>query len=224
MAKLPAITPRQVESAMYIDFEGTMKDPPSMLGVLTVTDGEAEFDQPVIEETLWPAAGHTPNNTTGYAPRRADLTSVLTELRHRSTDEDRLIFAFSEHELGEILKELTSDEEIQWWKANLINVRPYAKEWAKKVHPNYTFKKSANPMGGKHTLDQFLQLAGYEVPKAHGPGNSAKRIRYVRDQLIKKHGNWDAVTPGAKRKWTNAMLHNWHDCYGTYQLMKQVTA
>ena len=62
MAKLPAITPEQVERAMYIDFEGTMKDPTSMLGVLTVTDGEVEFDQPVFEEELWPAARYAPPN------------------------------------------------------------------------------------------------------------------------------------------------------------------
>ena len=224
MAKLPAITPQQVERAMYIDFEGTMKDPPSMLGVLTVTDGEVEFDQPVFEEALWPAARYAPPNTEGYATKPAELMVTLTELRDKATNERRQIFAFSEHELNEITKALSSDDEIEWWKTNLINVRPYAKRWAKQAHPNYTFKKSANPMGGKHTLDQFLQLAGYEVPKMHGPGNSAQRIKYVRNQLVKKNGNWSALTRVAKGKWTKAMRHNWHDCYGTYQLMKQVTA
>ena len=224
MAKLRAISSQEVERGIYIDFEGRMKDPPSMLGILTVNNGEFEFDQPVFEEALWPAARHTPKKTTGYAAREAQLAATVTELRQRATSEGRRMFAFSEHELNEITKALIDAEEIEWWKTNLINVRPYAVKWAKRVHPNFEFKKSANPMGGKYTLDQFLRLAGYEVPKMHGPSNSAQRIKYVRDQLIKKHGNWDAVTPGAKRKWTNGMLHNWHDCYGTYHLMRQVTA
>ena len=51
------------------------------------------------------------------------------------------------------------------------------------------------------------------------PGNSAKRIRDVREMLGKRNGAYAALTPVAKAKWTKALLHNWHDCVGLRALM-----
>ena len=76
-----------------------------------------------------------------------------------------------------------------------------------------------NPMSGKNQLSRYLDLIGYDVPKAYGPGNSAKRIRDVREMLGKRNGAYAALTPVAKAKWTKALLHNWHDCVGLRALM-----
>ena len=53
--RYPPVAVEEARRGIYIDFEGTMKDPASFLGVLVVNDsGATEFDQPVFEENLWP--------------------------------------------------------------------------------------------------------------------------------------------------------------------------
>ena len=60
---------------------------------------------------------------------------------------------------------------------------------------------------------------GYEVDKAFGPGNSAQRIRTVRDQLIKRNGEYLNITAVATGKWTKARKHNYFDCDGLREVM-----
>ena len=102
--KQPPFTVEEAKRAIYIDFEGTMKDPASFLGVLVVGDsGATEFDQPVFEEDLWPVVRHhKPKKTAGYAPREADFFETFVALRERAESESRKVFAYSEHEVNEI--------------------------------------------------------------------------------------------------------------------------
>ena len=220
--KYPPVTVEEARRGIYIDFEGTMKDSASFLGVLAVNDsGATEFDQPVFEKDLWPVVrGHKPKKKTGYKPRVADFFDTFVALRERAESESRKVFAYSEHEVNEISERILLKREVQWWQENLLNARPYAKAWKRGHYPDVEFKKAKNkPMGGKYTLDQFFKLIGYEVPAPLGAGNSAQRIRYVRDMLIRHDGNYRKLTSTAKGKWTKACLHNWHDCEGMRELM-----
>lgn len=223
--KQPPFTVEEAKRAIYIDFEGTMKDPASFLGVLVVGDsGATEFDQPVFDEDLWPVVRHhKPKKTAGYAPREADFFETFVALRERAESESRKVFAYSEHEVNEISERILLKREVQWWQENLLNARPYAKAWKKGHHPDQEFKKAKNkPMSGKYTLDQFFKLIRYEVDKSLGAGNSAQRIKYVRNMLNKHSGNYGALSSTAKGKWTKACLHNWHDCEGLRKLMIKV--
>ena len=223
--KQPPFTVEEAKRAIYIDFEGTMKDPASFLGVLVVGDsGATEFDQPVFDEDLWPVVRHhKPKKTAGYAPREADFFETFVALRERAESESRKVVAYSEHEVNEISERILLKREVQWWQENLLNARPYAKAWKKDQHPDAEFKKAKNkPMSGKYTLDQFFKLIRYEVDKSLGPGNSAQRIKYVRNMLNKHSGNYGALSSTAKGKWTKACLHNWHDCEGLRKLMIRV--
>jgi len=220
--KYPPVTVEEACRGIYIDFEGTMKDPASFLGVLVVNDnGATEFDQPVFEEDLWPVVRrHKPKKKAGYKPCVADFFDTFVALRERAESESRKVFAYSEREIDEITERILLKPEVQWWQENLLNARPYAKAWKKDHHRDVEFKKAKNkPMSGKYTLDQFFKLIGYEVPKTLGAGNSAQRIRYVRGMLNKHGGNYGMLSATAKGKWTKACLHNWHDCEGMRELM-----
>ena len=220
--KYPPVTVEEARRAIYIDFEGTATDPASFLGVLIVNDrGEVKFDQPVFEEDLWPVVRrHKPKKTAGYAPREADFFETFVALRERAESESRKVFAYSEHEVNEISERILLKREVQWWQENLLNALPYAKAWKKDHHGEVEFKKDKNkPMSGKHTLDQFFKLIGYEVPPPLGAGNSAQRIRYVREMLNRHGGNYGMLSSTAKGKWTRACLHNWHDCEGMRELV-----
>lgn len=87
-------------------------------------------------------------------------------------------------------------------------------------HAEVKFKKDPKfPERGRHRLDRYLALIGYSVPKAFGPGGSAKRIRYVRELLEKKDGDYSPLSLVAKGKWTKALERNWHDCEGLRELV-----
>ena len=218
MAKITSVTPDEARKGIYIDFEGTMTEPPSMLGILYATDDDQlVFDQPVFERELWPATSYTPTKSGGYEPRAARLDETIRQLQTQATRERRKLFAFTSHELEEITKDLDATT-TEWWNANLVNVLPHAKKWAKTHHPDYVFQKK-NYKFGKHSLDQFFGLIGYSVSDIHGPGKSAKRIRVVRNALVNKAGDMSKLTPRQRGHWTKAMRHNWHDCEGTRKLM-----
>ena len=82
--------------------------------------------------------------------------------------------------------------------------------------------KSVKFRGGKNSLDNFLNLIRFDVPPILGPGNSAQRIRYVRNMLNKWGGDPNKLTAVAKGKWTKALNHNWYDCIGTRHLMIEI--
>ena len=110
--------------------------------------------------------------------------------------------------------------ERQWFGDHVINGIPIAKQWKKRAYPDVTFEVDPKaPLNGRNQLSRYLDLIGYSVPRAHGPGNSAQRIRYVRDMLARNDGDYAALTPTAKGKWTKALEHNWHDCNGLRALM-----
>ena len=48
------LTVSEAQRAIYIDFEGTAVDPPSLLGVAWFDDDKARFVQYVVEEDLTP--------------------------------------------------------------------------------------------------------------------------------------------------------------------------
>ena len=116
-------------------------------------------------------ARYAPLNTKGYATKPAELAVTLTELRNKTTNEQRQIFAFSEHELNEITKALQAlKTKLRWWrKTDLINVRPYAKRWAKQAHRTTRLKKRQSMEVSTRWISSF-ELAGYELPKNAWPG------------------------------------------------------
>jgi len=221
MAKkaLQSISAEEACRAIYIDFEGTMKDPASLLGILVRgDDGELDFRQAVFERGLWDAVHRAkPKQRTGCNPHTADFFDTMCDLRERAEAESRLVFAYSTREVNEITNRILLERQSNWWETNLINMLPYASAWKKRHHHDVEFKNKA--MSGKYTLDQFLKLIGYEAPVLLGPGNSAQRIKYVREMLNRRGGNFGALTPTAKGKWTKALRHNWHDCEGMRELM-----
>ena len=220
--RLRQISHQEAESGIFIDFEGTGTDPSSFVGILYKRGTELLWDQVVFEEALRPVVIHYKSEKLrgGAPPRMGEFTKTFKDLRERAETDDRRLFAFSEREIDE-LRERLPKEEINWWEENLLNVRKYAVKWKRKNHPDVVFE-SIRFRGGKNSLDNFLNLIGFDVPPILGPGNSAQRIRYVRDMLNKWNGDVNKLTNTAKGKWTKALNHNWYDCIGTRDLMIEV--
>lgn len=218
MKTLTEITTGDARRAIYLDFEGTVVDPASFLGVAI----EGEWHVYVLEEMLWETCGDG-NRQEVCEP--ATLHDALWLIRSIAETESRLVIAYSSRELDEIRNHLTEgSEEMAWWESNLINAAPIARRWARR-HA-VTLPRPRRRKGLRTTrwpLAGFMAAVGHEVPLHLGPGNSASRIREVRRQIAVR-GSFDALTPVAKAKWTKALDHNRHDCLGLAAVMQTVAA
>lgn len=199
--------------AIYIDFEGRLKDPPTFLGMCC----EDNWQVQVLEPLLWQADeyGHPKGEVLSATPLNA-----FEVIRDGAIGEGRMVVAWSSRELDAILEtEGLSSREANWWRKNLVDGKMHAKRMARELAIKIAPRKSTMSGGeNKNSLASFMEATGYKVPAIHGPGNTAQRILYVRNQVLKK-GNFDAISPSAKTKWTNVLSHNYHDCVGLRHVM-----
>jgi hypothetical protein len=204
------------QRAIYLDFEGTAVDSPSLLGVLV----EDEFTQYVFEPDLEPAARAKAVDLGGTC-RFTTPEEAFRDLRRRIGQERRRVFAWSTREQVAIGELVSDPDDRTFWTATVENGIPVAAAWKRRHHRHVTFPKGPRGRSGRNVLSRYLDLIGYPVPSVHGPGNTAARIRFVRGALAKR-GSYEALTPVQKAKWTNLLLHNRHDCAGLRALMEAV--
>jgi hypothetical protein len=201
---------------VYIDFEGTAVEAPSLIGVLV----DDEFTQYVFEPILEPAAKAKAAERGGHC-RFMSAPEALASLRSRVEREGRLVFAWSNHERDAIAQLVDDPEEQAFWARTVQNAIPFARAWKKRHHGDVVFPKGPRGRSGANALSRYFELIGYEVPRIQGPGNTASRIRYVRAALARR-GRFEALTTVQKNKWTNLLKHNRHDCVGLRALVAQV--
>lgn len=208
------LTLDEARRALYLDFEGTMVDPPSFLGVLWGEGDDVQCIQLVLEENLWPAvAGKAPTPGRSYLAATWDTVAAV---RQRAVDEDRRIVVWSGREESALAKHLDDPEVVAWFKAHLVDAKAIAKSWKYRHHREVVWPREA--YAPKHQLQRYLDLIGYETAYIHQGGQTAKRVRTVRAMLPKKGNDYVQLTPGAKKAWTNVLQHNWHDCNGLREL------
>ncbi|MBM3960248.1 MAG: hypothetical protein FJ314_10910 [SAR202 cluster bacterium] len=206
----------EARSALYIDFEGTATEPPSLLGLLWVDDeGVAHVQRLVFDPALYRAA-----EATGRLVLPSLEAAWMRVLAH-SVTEKRHIVAWSIRE-AEVLRESALPQpKKDAIESRMVNALPIARRWRRAFHPEVQLVPG--PRGKADTLHNYASLTGYHIPALYGPGKTAARIRYVRDQL-KRHGTFAAITPVAKRKWRILLRHNELDLKATRHVMIQVAS
>jgi len=199
--------------AIYIDFEGRVKDPESILGYSC----EGVWGAFVIEESLWPAAllGHLRGEIKTSLP-----VDALNEIQAIAKSEQRVVACWSEREIGAISGTPgISAEQENWWRSHLVNAKEPAKKMARALGLSIAPRQSRRGGGpNRNPLSSYMSATGYVVPPIHGPDNAAQRILYMRNQLLLK-GSVELVSRAAKTKWTNGLSHNYHDCVGLGHVM-----
>ena len=211
------ISVTQANRAIIIDSEGTKADPPSLLGVLYVKDGEVTqtFDQFVSETALFPAGDSTDVCTN------QELKTTLINLSNLARSEDRMLIAWSSREIQATKEAGLPSSDIDFLSENAVDARILARRWKRKFFPDVGFPFITGQ--GRHRLSGYMKLIGYPVPPAHRPGNTGQRIRYVRQQLRSKHGEYSDLTRVAKGKWTNRLKHNWDDRGRLREILIRIT-
>ena len=202
---------------IYIDFEGGGPVRRAFLGAFWLDDtNDFIFRQYLLDEALWPMGGERGSGNEGFW-EPADLTNTLEELRQLAEAEDRLVFAYSEHEQKMIKEHLQEGELLDWWlqDQNLVNARKIAKYW-KYWNRAVTFPPKEGQKKEWHSLQNYLDLIGYEVPSEHGPGVASSAITQVRKELVEGDG---PLSEEANLAWEQAVMHNFHDCCGMRELI-----
>lgn len=196
----------EVRRAIYIDFEGTAREPASFLGLFC----EGVWSAAIIEPALFPAVVAHPRGQL-FA---VDRVQACRDLMTKAEQEERQIIAWSNRERDEIISyDAWTEAERLRWATRVLNALPPAKAWARRTRTEIPVIPGAK--GGREnrwSLSGFRKATGYpEISSLFEPGKTASRIRTVRGQLLKR-GEYQSLTPVAKAKWSKVLTHNYHDC------------
>jgi hypothetical protein len=209
------VTATEAARALYIDFEGTMTEPPVLLGVYWVDDrGKQKFLQYVFEPRLRAAAGAKSLANAGTCIYVDSMEAALIEILDVVISENRLLVAWSSHEEKVVEGSSLQPSDRAALIARLRDAKATCKRWKNKFHKKVVFPRERR--GGRNTLRNFMKLIGNEAPPCLRP--AAARIRYVMKQLGKR-GSYTDLTRVAKAKWTKLLAHNHWDCYGTREVL-----
>jgi hypothetical protein len=203
------MAPVEVQRAIYIDFEGFVKEAPSLLGISV----DGAFKQVVLDAGLKAAAEFS---GLEFLAGKAAISGLLRQ----AINEERRIVAFSSHEKAKAKEWYEIDLEPVYADARMI-----AKRWLnalKQKHPDW---EHTHPRFGKvdNTLKSFLELIDYPRSSHLGLRKSTKRIGDVRDMLANRN-TFEDLTGVAKRKWTNLLSHNQIDVEGMRDLVGKASA
>lgn len=178
----------EASRAIYIDFEGFKNKPPALIGILV----DCAFRQVVLDPVLKIAG-----DAKGLSVREGQ--EVLERLLIRAQDEGRRIAAFTQHESFKAMEHFGIDLDPVYLNAHWLGKR----WWKDGRTPLGKAKK-----GQKFSLDEFVRLLGLEpVPGHLGNQRATKKLKAIRDQCLKKE-DYEAVSSGAKRHWTNLLTYN----------------
>ena len=200
------LTREEYESGIFIDFEKTEKDPPAILGVYYPTANF--FCQYVLTSDLRSAAD-AKQDRCQFSPLR-EVVHYLLEL---ANDPLVRIVAWSSHEL-DVIRRYSNLPEEDWNRlvSQYRDGRATGKKWKRTWKRSHQFKGNA--------LKDYFSAAGYKVPRIYGSRQAAQRIRHVQNQLLRRGGDYAALTTTAKGKWTKLLNYNKDDCYGLKGIMQ----
>jgi hypothetical protein len=180
--------------AIYIDFEGFTDRLPSFMGLQI----DENFQQIVFDDSLTIAA-------QAKGLQIAAFEHCMESMIATSVRENRLIAAYSEHELRVIQKYAGLNISDRY-----LDARKVAKYWFRKCHADHH-----SPGTG---LKDFLRFINYERGAYLGERKSTKRIRAVATMLASK-GSYSGLTTTVKAQWTKVLEHNKIDVQGMKSLM-----
>jgi hypothetical protein len=192
------ISPEDAGRALYIDFEGEKDKPPVLLGCANRVGRGAEpwAWQAVTSPLFGPLAA-------ADGIELLLLPDAVNRILQRAEKRDRLVVAWSEHELDVVTN--YCPEHLDRFRARYRNARTFAVHWRNTCHGGH--RPATN------RLCDYLALVEYEVPGEAGPGRAGETIRILRTALEKGRGIAD-LTENQLRRWRDLREHNLHDCAG----------
>ncbi len=193
------ITPEEARRALYIDFEGSKDTAPVLLGCANRSGRAAN-------PWVWQAVTDPLFEPLTKGDDHIELLSLadaVERILQRARAKERVIVAWSEHELNVVAK--YCPQHLARFEERFVNARAVAVRW-----------RNACQGGQKpetQRLADYLAVIGYEVAAGGGPGRAGETIAIVRKALGKKHG-LKGLTENQLSRWRDLRTHNLHDCDG----------
>jgi len=197
------VTPDELKRAIFLDYEKSMKHPPTLLGTLCADRYYAGIVEPLFATC---ANRYRAKNTEAR-----DHLSLAKELLTRAEDEDRVLIAWSEHDYREMRPVLEGSPKL----AAVLDERyRNALHTAKRL---WRRAYSEKPESG--ALAFFAQQSGYAIPEKYGTNLVGDGLRLIRGQL--EHGRiYPELTDAATKAWVTIVKHNRHDLLSMRHVLK----
>ena len=198
------LTALEAKNAIYIDYEGNIKLPPSLIG--WHVDGEymASILEPLFETCK--------NRYKAKGIQVEDHAQLALKLIQQAEGEGRLIVSWSEHDYLHMCKVLKPSD-AERLKVVYRNAIRTAKPW---------YKQKYGPLPVKASLDFFEDLLGFHVPERFGLGLVGNSLRLIRDQ-IKEGRGYAELTNAARDGWTTVVRHNKLDLEGMAYVLQKIS-
>ena len=200
-AKLTAL---EAKNAIYIDYEGNIKLPPTLLGWYVDGEYKASILEPLFETCK--------NRYKAKGILGEDHAQLALKLIHQAENEGRLIVSWSEQDYLHMCKVLKPSD-AERLKVVYRNAIRTAKPW---------YKQKYGPLPEKASLDFFEDLLGFHVPERFGLGLVGNSLRLIRDQ-IKEGRGYAELTNAARDGWTTVVRHNKLDLEGMAYVLQKIS-
>ena len=212
-----SLTRDEARRAIWLDFEGGINKVPSLAGVLV--DG------------LYSATILNPDFGSLAKTRKLvqqTFESFVGDTLSTASQEERVIAAWSEHELNQM--EGFDDRILKacYRNANKLVLNFFRKERPKTMKKLRKQNKKDRAEGKRRNSNVGLKdLLGldyieYVYPSRFKSFKPAKTISQMDGQLAKHGGNYRRVATDAKRAFTQLIRYNEHDCRGMAYMVDYV--
>ncbi len=203
----------EFENAIWLDFEGLHRSPPSFAGALI--DDDFHFN--ILNEEL--EMLKKSRMKMSYA-EIGDFTESLVEM---ALSEDRVIVGFSEHEFREISKisdNCSENAKILYRNANLL-AKKFFKKNRRKTYQK--LKKKAKEAEKRVGLKDYLKLnyVGYNYPNLYEEFRPSTAIANLISQCRKK-STYSRMTETSKDRLKLLIKYNEDDCRGMKHLIEYI--
>lgn len=210
MSKSQKVTHREARNGIYIDFEGNIEWPPSILGVLV----DDEIHQFIVEDAL---ASFSELSNTRYQVTVAALDEALLKVIVMAETENRRLFGYTNHELAVVEQFVTNTYIVEWFRVAYVN--------AKKPIDRYISQKSRNGTMDAledRSLATRMPIVGMTYSPGCGAGIVGPGLSRLRAQVGKRDSALD-VPKGAKTHWWRILSHNSTDLIALKKLLLMAT-
>ena len=120
------LTEEAIDRAIFVDYEGSMHRPPTLLGYL--------IDNQIGAAIVEPRFHHCRTRHGAKHAVNADHLEIVLKLIRRAKDEGRVIISWSEHDYNHMIKIMTGHEtDIARLKQHYRNAIFTSRQWLKKV-------------------------------------------------------------------------------------------